>query len=139
MRPTTLRDARKLGLVPSVTTILRCAEKPGLRRYFDRMMWEAACTTPRLPDQSDEDHFNACLDWADEHSRLAREKGTEIHGAIEKWLRNEGVTEDMKLFVHAADEALNEAGVDHSPWEEVGTSAYGSTKIKMIPSALFLR
>ena len=27
-RPTTLRDARKLGFVPSVTTIIGCADKP---------------------------------------------------------------------------------------------------------------
>jgi len=31
-------------------------------------------------------------------------------------------------------EALNEAGVLHEPFEVPGTSGYGSTKIKMIPS-----
>ena len=29
-RPTTLRDARKFNLVPSVTTVLKVAAKPGL-------------------------------------------------------------------------------------------------------------
>lgn len=32
-RPTTLRDARKLGLLPSVTTILSLLDKPGLRNW----------------------------------------------------------------------------------------------------------
>ena len=31
MRSTTIRDARKLNLVPSVTTILQVMDKPGLR------------------------------------------------------------------------------------------------------------
>ena len=32
-RPTTLRDARKLNLVPSVTTILNVAAKPALEAW----------------------------------------------------------------------------------------------------------
>ena len=32
MRPTTLRDARKLNLYPSVTTIIRLMDAPGLDR-----------------------------------------------------------------------------------------------------------
>lgn len=112
----TLADAKRnpsWHAVPSVTTVLKSAAAPGLRRYLDRQIFEATYTTPRLPDETDDQHFARCLEWADEHSRLAREKGTAIHAAIERWLRNEGVSEDMKLYVHAADNALNEAGVDY--------------------------
>lgn len=34
-------------------------------------------------------------------------------------------------------EALSDAGVQHEPHETPGTSGYGSTKIKMIPSSVF--
>jgi hypothetical protein len=37
-RPTTLRDARKLNLVPSVTTILKIAAKPGLEAWKQEQM-----------------------------------------------------------------------------------------------------
>lgn len=56
-----------------------------LIRYFRRQMWEAATTTPRLPDQSDEDHFESCLRWADQHGKTAREKGGDFHDMIQQF------------------------------------------------------
>jgi len=35
-RNTTLRDAKKLGLLPSVTTILGVAAKPGLQNWLQQ-------------------------------------------------------------------------------------------------------
>ena len=46
-RPTTLRDARKLNLVPSVTTILKIAAKPGLEAWKLNQMLLAALTLPK--------------------------------------------------------------------------------------------
>ena len=37
-RATTLRDARKLSLVPSVTTILNVAAKPALNQWLQRQV-----------------------------------------------------------------------------------------------------
>ena len=50
-RPPTLRDARKLGLVPSVTSIIRCAAAPGLERWKQEQVLMAALTLPRNPDE----------------------------------------------------------------------------------------
>lgn len=114
MRPVTLRDARTVGAVPSVTTILKCAEKPGLRRYLDRMIFEATYTTPRLPDETDDQHFARCLEWADEHSRIARERGTEIHAAIEETLSSSRCPVDLYVYANAAMEAMRSAGINWS-------------------------
>ena len=54
-RPTTLRDARKMSLVPSVTTILKIAAKPGLEAWKQEQMLLAALTLPRLDGESEKD------------------------------------------------------------------------------------
>lgn len=110
-RPATLRDARKVGAVPGVSTILKVADKPGLRRYLDRMMFEATYTTPRLDGETDDEHFRRCKEWADEHSRLAREKGTDIHGAIENRMLLRPTAPEMLPFIEAAQSALDEIGI----------------------------
>lgn len=74
-----LRQARKVGGLPSPTTVLRILSSEGLKRYFKRQMWEATCTTPRLPEMNDEDHWEACLRWANEHGGSARERGGDFH------------------------------------------------------------
>jgi hypothetical protein len=59
MRPTTLRDARKLNLVPSVTNIIRCAAAPGLEIWKQQQVMMAALTlqgpqqSPRRPGSSE--------------------------------------------------------------------------------------
>ena len=81
-RNTTLADARKLGLVPSVTTITKILDRPGLKPYFRKQMFESCLTTPRPAGMSDLDFFNECCKWADEHASLAAEAGTRVHGEI---------------------------------------------------------
>ncbi len=54
-RNTTLRDARKLNLVPSVTTILDVAAKPGLVNWQVNQGIQAALTLPRKVDETDEE------------------------------------------------------------------------------------
>src|SRR5574337_844081 len=50
-RPTTLRDARKLMLWPSVTTIIAAGARPALERWKAEQLMLAALTLPRLPDE----------------------------------------------------------------------------------------
>jgi len=53
-RPTTLRDARALDLVPSVTTVLNVAAKPGLEAWKQRQLLLAALTLPRSEDEAED-------------------------------------------------------------------------------------
>src|SRR5690348_1729137 len=41
-RPVTLRDARKVGAVPSVTTITGIVASPALQKYFERHIFRAS-------------------------------------------------------------------------------------------------
>ena len=51
-RPTTLRDAKKLGLLPSVTNILGVIAKPALTGWLQEQAVWAALTLPRQEGES---------------------------------------------------------------------------------------
>ncbi len=88
-RPTTLRDARKLNLVPSVTTIIKVAAQPGLDRWKQEQTLLAALTLPKVDDESDSDYIARILDDSKEASRSAADAGTDIHASIEAFYRGE--------------------------------------------------
>jgi hypothetical protein len=82
-RPATLRDARKLGLVPSVTTIIKCASAPALERWKRDQMLQAALTLPRLDGEAEAAWISRVWTDSGETSRKAAERGTAIHAAIQ--------------------------------------------------------
>jgi hypothetical protein len=53
-RPTTLRDARKLGLFPSVTNILGVIAKPELTAWLQEQAVMAALTLPRIEGEPED-------------------------------------------------------------------------------------
>ena len=88
-RPTTLRDAKNLGLVPSVTTIIASAARPGLENWKIDQGILAALTLPRGADESEKDWLaRVKLDSA-EQARKAAERGTQIHASIERMYRDD--------------------------------------------------
>ena len=80
-----LRLCRKLNGLPSPTTVLNILGSPGLKYYFRRQMFESAVTTPRLPNEGDDDYFDRCCRWADEHGQAARDKGGDFHTLCQKF------------------------------------------------------
>jgi hypothetical protein len=105
-RPTTLRDARKMNLVPSVTTILKIAAKPALEAWKLEQMLLAALTLPRLPDEPEKDFIARINADSKETAKQAAEDGTRIHESIEKWFKGERdvVHKEQAL---ATDEAIH--------------------------------
>lgn len=86
-KPTTLREARKYGYVPSVTTVCSVLAKgKGFDDYKDREMWDATRKRTQLADETDADYFKRCQDAAKDHATLRRDDGSELHGDIERWL-----------------------------------------------------
>lgn len=97
-RNTTLRDARKLGLFPSVTTITKCAAAPGLVNWMVDQAIFAALTLPRNPNEPEDAYLARIKQDSKEQARKAAEKGTQIHGAIEKHFQ--GVPCDAEFWPH---------------------------------------
>jgi hypothetical protein len=82
-RNTTLRDAKKLGLVPSVTEILKVAAKPGLERWKQKQILMAALTLPKIEGESLDDFAERVETDSQEQASKARDKGVQIHSSIE--------------------------------------------------------
>ena len=92
-RPTTLRDAKKLGLLPSVTTIMKAAASPGLEAWKMNQMMLAALTLPRGEGENEESFIKRIQADSREHAKMAAERGTAVHAAIERFY--EGTIEDI--------------------------------------------
>lgn len=85
MRPATLRDARKLDLVPSVTTILREENQPGLNRWITEQALLSAVTLPRLDGENDDEFLKRAQADSREQASKAAAKGTEVHTELEHY------------------------------------------------------
>ena len=84
LRPTTLRDARKLFYVPSVTGIIGVAAKPGLENWKIDQGISAALTLERLANENDYEFLARVKADSKEQGMKAAEIGTFIHADIEK-------------------------------------------------------
>ena len=84
-RATTLRDAKKMGLLPSVTTIMKAAASPGLEAWKLNQMMLAALTLPRMEGESEESFIKRIQADSKEQARQAADRGTKVHEAIERF------------------------------------------------------
>ena len=83
MRNTTLRDARELNLVPSVSGIIGVAAKPALTVWLQEQAILAALTLPRGEDELESVWLKRVLSDSKQQGRDAADLGTEIHAAIQ--------------------------------------------------------
>lgn len=113
-RPTTLRDARKYGYVPSVTTIIRQAASPGLDAWKQQQVLLAALTLPRHADETDDAFVARVIADSRETGRKAADRGTALHSAIERWIVSGGreFQGAWQPHVDATYAALKEVGID---------------------------
>jgi hypothetical protein len=93
-RPTSLRDARKLGLFPSVTNVLSILAKPGLDAWKQEQAILAALTLPRTEGETLDDFAKRVLvDMTSEVGRAA-DRGSAVHAAIEGYAQGRWLPED---------------------------------------------
>ena len=85
MRDTTLADARKFDLLPSVSAFLRVRNNPGLQNYIEDSMLRAAFNCPPSGGEEYAAWKVAIKNMADAPAKTARDLGTTVHGAIEKY------------------------------------------------------
>lgn len=87
-RNTTLRDARELGLFPSVTTILKLEAAPALTNWMVNQAALACVTLPRLAGEDDDSFIKRALDDSRQQARKAAERGSYLHGVLEQTVKN---------------------------------------------------
>jgi hypothetical protein len=95
-RNTTLRDARELNLVPSVTTILGIAAKPALTIWLQEQAILAALTLPRNEGEPESAWLKRVVQDSKQQGKDAADLGTEIHEAIQSYY--EGKTNTKHTF-----------------------------------------
>lgn len=112
MRNTTIADARKLNLLPSVTTILSILDKPAVTQWKVRNAIEATLTTPMM-DGEDLDSFAERVLSRDSQSvsDMAKARGTAIHALLEACLMR-------------PNEPLNALGFDLTHFQGENLSEY---------------
>lgn len=98
-RNTTIRDARKYKLLPSVTTIFGIMAKPGLDRWKIGKAIEATLATPRNEEEQDESYYSRIRSRSFEETDKAAKLGTRIHDAIDAAFDGVEPAEDLKQYV----------------------------------------
>jgi hypothetical protein len=103
MRPTNLKDAKKLDLVPSVSVIGDLLAKPRLEIWKQNQILEAAATSPfKREDLSLEAWMYLVAEEAKKEAEIAAIKGTAKHAIIEErflnWDNPNYICEDVGLI-----------------------------------------
>jgi hypothetical protein len=84
-RDTDLRDAKKLNLVPSVTTILKVAAAPGLDIWKQQQLLKAVAEVPRIEGEPDKEWFSRIVKTSKEAGDKHMDRGTSMHNEIEDY------------------------------------------------------
>jgi hypothetical protein len=98
LRPTTIRDARRLRLYPSVTSILGIFAKPQLDRWKMRQVALASMRLERTKNESDEYFSDRIIEEAFAQVGEAAELGSRIHDALEKYFEGVPIAEDLQVY-----------------------------------------
>lgn len=108
-RTTSIRDARKLHLVPSVTTVMDVQAKPALLIWLQQQLLEAAMKTPY-------DYFTwEQAAWKSYILKETRKKssepaarGTDIHNKLSDYFTTGHVNQEDNILIHNVLKALDE-------------------------------
>ena len=108
VRATTLRDARKEGLLPSVTTIINLMSKPALSSWLQQQVLLAALTLPRESNEPEQEWLKRVMSDSKATGREAAERGTAIHNIIQGYFEQMYLPE-KPVYLDAIDSTLKSA------------------------------
>lgn len=129
-RSTTLTDAKKLALLPSVTGIQGVVKKPALDAWIQTQLVLAALTLPKLSGESLDDFAKRVVRDSSEQSKAASAFGTRIHALVESYLRNKDfsfdITKDELKYLEGFEAWQEEHELGHTALEKTfGTEDEG--------------
>ena len=104
-RPTTVRDARKNGWVPSVTTVISQIAKPGLDYWKQTQLLDVVENNPDLIGKSLAWKENVIQISNKENSKYS-EAGTKIHDKLEKFYKTYQLDESDRELLLPVIEAV---------------------------------
>lgn len=105
--PPDIRHARKLGLLPGVSRIIRQLAQPQLERWKQEQMMLAALTLPRNPDESESAFLARVREDAEAQAQARADEGKAVHKAIEQSLSGESSDPKWSEHVRLVRELLD--------------------------------
>jgi hypothetical protein len=116
-RPTTIRDARKLSLLPSVTTICSILDKPALTHWkikhaLKSKMWEVYqwVVSSRCPQLAPA--FKMMFKIEQPSDADAAKRGSEIHAALERYLQGGGFDTEFQPYIRILQFVLDDLEIN---------------------------
>jgi hypothetical protein len=101
-RNTTLRDARKLKLIPSVTGITGIFAKPGLERWKLNEICRIAFELEPIDGESLADFTDRCLVAHQKPKETAADFGIEVHDSLDKYFEGKPIPDHLLEYVQPA-------------------------------------
>jgi hypothetical protein len=108
-RSTTIIDARRLGLYPSVTTIIAQLDKPGLNRWKEDQLLNTAFKEIKTGDSDEE-----ILSWKSSVLRKSKRKGndaaavgSQIHDALEQYYSDNTFSSKFRKYVDPVKDSMH--------------------------------
>jgi hypothetical protein len=125
-RNTTVADARKLGLYPSVTSILGIMDKPQLTNWKIEQAIMSSLTLPKEADETLEAYAKRIVKDSRESTTKAAEHGTRMHECMENILLGRTVSTDETLapYIKTFTEWA-EKNIEKTYWCEKGLVGAG--------------
>jgi hypothetical protein len=111
MRKTTIADARKMGLYPSVTTVLGILDKPQLMDWKLEQVALAAFNSPANGSEPFEVYHQHLLTKAFEQVSDAADLGTAIHAALEAHFKGAPIEAGMDTYVEPVARLIEREGI----------------------------
>lgn len=113
MKKPNITDARELGLLPSVTTILKVLSKPALEQWKMEQACLAVLTSIKLPNETLDEFVHRILQVDREHeaeAKIAADKGTAIHEAVELAVQGKEFDPEYRPYIEAIFPVLQQLG-----------------------------
>ena len=105
VRNTTLRDAKKEGLLPSVTTIISMLAKPALERWKQEQVLLASLTLPRQENEPEADWLKRVTEDSRATGKDAMKRGTDMHNLLEAYF-DQVYLPIYPQYIYRTEEAL---------------------------------
>jgi hypothetical protein len=110
-RPTTIADARKLGLYPSVTTVLGVLDKPQLMDWKLAQVSNWCHGNPPQDNEGVDSYARRATDGAFRQVSDAADLGTAIHAALESHFKGDPVPEGYDAYVYPVSCLIEKEGI----------------------------
>ena len=124
---TTLREARKFKYKPSSTKVIGLAARPSLDNWKQEQTILACLTLPKIEGESEDDYIKRIKEDARSHAEQAAQRGTEIHGYIERGFVGDISPEDAnyKFYLSVYNLLVKECGEQEWNTERTFASSLG--------------